>query len=134
MEAERKGLLAAVLAAVFALPAAAAPVMNFDQGVDMKAVMETIHDGAAVSNPAFVIIGNDLTATRDCKLFAFRADDPLVSPPSLLQSAVYQTVCEVYEGKKHCHDELLRTEKRNVTVALQGNRTTLPWERDVFNV
>lgn len=43
MKVERKGLLAAVLAAVFTLPAAAEPTIDFDRGVDIKAVMENIH-------------------------------------------------------------------------------------------
>ncbi|MBU2574398.1 MAG: hypothetical protein KKH28_10020 [Elusimicrobia bacterium] len=133
MRVERKGLLAALLAAAFTLPAAAETAIDFDRGAGLKAVMENLHDGAA-GRPSFVIVRNSLSSTRDCKLFTFRADDPLVSPPGLLQSSVYQTVCVEYQGKQYCHDELVRTEKRNVTVALRGNRTMLPWERDMFDV
>ncbi|MBI4803375.1 MAG: hypothetical protein HY796_12725 [Elusimicrobia bacterium] len=135
MKVNRKTLSAAILGAAFTLPTAAAgQAIDFDRGTDMNAVGETVRDGASAEKWPFVMVGNSLRATRDCKFFAFRAGDLLVSPPALLQSSVYRTVCEQYAGKEHCYDELVRTEKRNVTVTLRGNRTMLPWERDVFNV
>lgn len=134
MKLSVKCLSAAVLGAAFALPVAAeGPAIDFDRGTDLGAVIESAR-AAGAPEWSSLNLGSSLNITRDCKLIAFKAEDPLVSQPVQLTSYVHHKVCAEYQGQTLCHDELLRTEKRNVSVALLGKRTALPWERDVFNI
>ncbi|OGS57989.1 MAG: hypothetical protein A3J79_09525 [Elusimicrobia bacterium RIFOXYB2_FULL_62_6] len=135
MEFSVKHLSAAVLAAALAAPVAAGqPAIDFDRGADMGAIMESVQESAKAADWSFAAVGSSLYSSRDCQLISFKAGDPLQSKPVKLVSQVYHQVCEQYQGQSYCHDELLRTVKRDVSVSLLGARKTLPWERDVFNV
>ena len=128
-----KDILGTALAAVFISPAAARPAADFTQGFELGAFMEAAPP-APEASPAKLDFFNKLRATRGCKFVSFRAGAPAVSSPVTLTSHVFETVCEDYQDGRHCYEKLLRRETRKVTVELTGERTPLPWEREVFGL
>ena len=127
-------ILAPALAAAFASSAAAAePAADFTRGFDLGAAMEAAAP-APEASPARLQFFNKLRATKGCRFVSFKAGDPAVSAPVTLTSHVFETVCEQYQDGRHCYEKLLRRGRRKVTVELTGDRTPLPWEREVFGV
>lgn len=120
--------------AAWVLPAAAEDTMAaFGPGFDLGAALEAA-PAAPEANPAKLGVFTRLRATKGCKFISFRADSPAVSEPVTLTSHVFEKVCEVYQDGKHCYEKLLRRERRKVYVELTGERTPLPWAREVFGI
>ena len=108
--------------------------INFDRGIDMGEIFKDINYDNNAQRINFVSVENSFTATRDCHFFNFYYNSPVPSPVFTLKSYVYRKVCQSYQGQNYCHDELVRTVKRNIKVSFSGERNILPWERDIFNV
>lgn len=110
----------------------AAP-MDFDQGFSLESVKTFLHEEGGAAVPAVKMLSaGSQTATKDCAPVTFNYGDEAVSQPKLLQSHVYQEVCKEYYGEKFCWNEPVGVWRKNVTVALKGSRSMLPWEQDVF--
>lgn len=106
------------------------PAPDFTRGFSLETALQEVPE---VPKARLTFI-NKLRATRDCKFIIFKAGDSAVSRPATLTSYVFETVCEEYQDGRHCFENLLRKERRKVLVELTGNRTPLPWEREVFGV
>ncbi|OGS12472.1 MAG: hypothetical protein A2234_05665 [Elusimicrobia bacterium RIFOXYA2_FULL_58_8] len=112
---------------------AAEPVMDFTGNFNFEAAMRDV-DPVPAASPARISVFNSLRATRNCKFVSFSAGDALVAAPVTLVSHVFEKICREYQDGRHCSENLLRIEKRKVTVELTGNRAPLTWERDVFGI
>lgn len=147
-----KGLFGAALAVAMALPAwAQTPAVDFDQGIDVTGVLGELRGEAAHHryddpfrddyryrdghrySPRFG------RTERDCATISFRPDDRLVSERVYLESREYEERCYEYPDRdgrtrRNCHEEWVRTYRRNARVEIVGRGEMLPWERDVFEV
>ncbi len=130
-------------AAILAVVAAAAPVLagpkiGFDQGIDVKEVLSDIKESPKPVAQTHDWQGRPLyrRSERDCANISFSPDDPLRSERVELESREYEERCHPSgpHGDRRCHDEWVRTERRNVRVEISGRGAMLPWERDVFEV
>jgi|GEM_PF-3081057 len=130
-----KKILPGALALAFAGQVfAAEPAVDFTRGFSLEAALSEAPASPEAGRPAMQQFLNKLRATKDCKFITFKAGDPLVSRPVSLTSCVFEEICEDYQDGRHCFEKLLRKEHRKISVELTGNRTALPWEREVFGV
>ncbi|MFH2204061.1 MAG: hypothetical protein ABIJ96_13155 [Elusimicrobiota bacterium] len=115
---------------------AAQPEPSFDQGIDVKQVVEQAREKAAKVElkSAGYRAAFDRTE-RDCATISLRADETR-SERVMLESRFYQERCHPAgrHGERQCHEEWTHTERRSVRVEVVGRGAMLPWERDVFEV
>lgn len=73
--------------------------------------------------------------TTDCRKVRFVANGATLSQPIRLESRFYQERCRRdSEGDRRCEEIYVGSERRNVTLRVEGRGQMLPWEEDVFNV
>lgn len=122
-------MIAAMLAAPLCAQTSASD-FNFDQGIDVHALMQQ-DNGQAHGDSLLPPIK---TATRSCAVAKFKPSDAATSAPMALQSLVTERVCHTYWGKTICGDQTLETVTRSVVLSIQGTHTLLPWETEAFSV
>lgn len=126
-----------IAALLLALPAAAAPAVDFDAGVDASAVLAEAKEAAAASHDA--VPDKFRRYERDCVTFRFRPDSGLVSEAVWLRSTEWVEECyptgDPRRGGGHtCHERPGYTHRERVQVTLQERKPLLPWEHDAFEV
>ncbi|MBI5242691.1 MAG: hypothetical protein HY922_03275 [Elusimicrobia bacterium] len=131
----KKLLGLAVLVSLLA-PAMAAetPALNFDQGVDVKSVLNGARESAKEMKSVRAAWGEHYdTDCADVTLDARTTDSGAFD----LVSRIYQEQCYPVGGPhegQHCYDQLVAVERRTVNLRAEGRSAMLPWEKDVFEV
>lgn len=124
-----------IILALCAAPArAAGSQIDFDQGVDAAAVIESLRESASAA-PSAAASSRPVSrrSERDCVTVSFNAQDPLVSERIYLMSREYREVCTPGpNGQSYCHEELAWTHRATARVQITDRGAMLPWERDVF--
>lgn len=130
---------------VLCLAASVRAAVNFDQGVDASAALETIRarvqDDSGVA-PAF----HGRRYTMDCADLVFKPDSPPVSQAVTLRSTEWIDRCEgghhPFPGQdpwdrgrgRHCVRYPGQTFQEVAQVTLRERKPLLPWESDTFRV
>ena len=135
-------LTLALAATLIAAPVVAeTPVVNFDQGIDVSAILKQSKDAA--KQDAAVVESNYYPGGRrtiaDCVSVSFGANDPASSPSFELRSTEYIEEC--YNtgdprngGGRQCYERVGMTYHERASVSIQNRLALLPWERDSFRV
>ena len=131
----------ALAALFFAAPVLAeTPAVNFDQGIDVSAIVKQSKE-AAKADKTVVAAGyyGGRRTVEDCVAVSFGANDAPVSPTFSLRSQEYYEEC--YQtgdprngGGRQCYERMGRTYHELASVTIRDARTLLPWERDTFRV
>lgn len=137
-----KTLIAAVLTAALPLMAAAeTPAVNFDQGVDVSAVLTQARQASAQAAlpPVAAVPMYGVGYDRDCHTFSFGADGTTVSEAVWLESLEWEEDCDWagdprYGGGRHCWRRPGYRYQQEVQVSLTERKPLLPWESDNFRV
>lgn len=130
--------LAALLLAAPAL--AETPAVDFDQGIDVSAVLKEAK--AAAKKDATVVqavFPGGRRTIPDCVAVSFGANDPAASPTFELRSVeyveeCYQTGDPRHGGGRQCYERPGMTYHERASVTIRDRQPLLPWERDTFRV
>ena len=138
--------LMTVCALAFALAASAraeAPSLDFDQSLDVSAVLGQAKEQAAESKEkieAKSVYGSSWRTIRDCARLSFEPGDLRgVSEPVWLRSTEYIEECHPtgdprYGGGQTCWERPGRTYQERVQVEILSREELRPWEREVVEV
>ena len=140
MNMTRLTLTLAFAASLAAPVLAETSAVNFDQGIDITAIVKQSKE-AAKSDVKVVdaqYMGGRRTI-QDCVTVSFGANDAPVSPSFELRSTEYIEEC--YQtgdprngGGRQCYERVGMTYHERASVTLQDRQPLLPWERDTFRV
>lgn len=131
----------ALVATLAAAPAVAeTAAVNFDQGVDVAAILKQSKDAA--KSDVKVVEAQYAGGRRtmpDCVTVSFGANDPASSPTFELRSQEYVEEC--YQtgdprngGSRQCYERPGYTYHELASVTIRDRQPLLPWERDTFRV
>lgn len=129
------------LAASLAAPVLAeTPAVNFDQGIDVSAILK--QSKQAAKSDAVAVEARSMGGRRtmpDCVSVSFGANDPAVSPSFVLRSMEYIEECQPtgdprYGGGWQCYERPGMSYQERASVTIQNRLPLLPWERDTFRV
>lgn len=128
------------VAAVLAMPAvASAQKVDFDQGLDVKAVLEHVH-----RNPSRDIVPvprytNQYYrwSTRECARLKLPPGGPGMTEAVWLNSTDFERDCHWVGDPRHgggqqCWDRPAGSHHERVQVEVRGARQTFPWEAETF--
>lgn len=134
-------LALALAASLIAAPVLAeTPAVNFDQGVDVSAILKQAKE-AVKADKTVVEAGyyGGRRTVEDCVAVSFGANDPAVSPTFSLRSQEYIEEC--YQtgdprrgGGRQCYERVSHTYHELASVTIRDRQALLPWERDTFRV
>ncbi|MDD5304569.1 MAG: hypothetical protein PHS14_15845 [Elusimicrobia bacterium] len=134
-------LALALAASLVAAPVLAeTPAVNFDQGIDMSAILKQSKEAAKTD--AKVVDAQYMGGRRtmpDCVSVSFGANDPAASPTFSLNSQewieeCYQTGDPRNGGGRQCYERPGMSYHEMASVTIQDRQALLPWERDTFRV
>lgn len=140
MNMTRLTLTLAFVASLAAPVLAETSAVNFDQGIDVSAVLKQSKQAAKSDVkvvPAQYMGGRRTIA--DCVTVSFGANDSAVSPSFELRSTeyieeCYQTGDPRYGGGRQCYERPGMTYYERASITIQNRQALLPWERDTFRV
>ena len=118
----------------FGFASAAGATVNFDQGVDVKAAIDSAK-ASDVAIPAATKFPMLINSTRDCKKITFSATDPLTSPAVSLASQEQYQDCQnmgPYAGQI-CIPSF-QNYRANAQIVVTQPRELKPDQKEVFEV
>ncbi|MBI5245772.1 MAG: hypothetical protein HY923_01215 [Elusimicrobia bacterium] len=132
----------ALAATLIAAPVfAESPAVNFDQAVDVSALLK---DAKAAAKKDKTVVQSDYypggrRTVSDCVSVSFGANDPASSPSFDLRSTEYVEECyntgdPRHGGGRQCYERVGYTYHERASVTIRDRQALLPWERDTFRV
>ena len=143
MNTTRLTLTLALAASLAAPVLAETPAVNFDQGIDVAAILKqaktAVKTDATEAKAVEAMYPGGRRSYPDCVTVSFGANDPAVSPTFSLNSQewieeCYQTGDPRQGGGRQCYERPGMSYHEMASVTIRDRQPLLPWERDTFRV